>query len=146
MLDTANFKGLGQNTEKWEPNLHWEDVPEEGIYRDSLYRWKKELTSDLINFIEFIVGPDMEYLGYELSQQNEYKNLNWNVYQLHKEEHLRCKGWRTDNHNPEIDLSLEILRHQCLQQKTSDHQLIRRCFLFYELYEDLFQKKRILEI
>ena len=144
MLDTSNFKGLGKNTDNWEPNLHWVDVPEEGIYKDSLYRWKNELPSDLINFIEFIVGLDAEYLGYKPTKSiKKYQHLDSAIYQLHKEEHLKCKGWRTDNKNPDIDLSLEILRHECLSEKINDHHLIRRCFLFPEIYEKLLQNKRM---
>ena len=147
MLDTNNFKGLGYNTNKWEPSLHWGDVPPKGIYKDSLYRWKEEISDELLNFTEFIVGPDLKYLGYKIDKPNKYENtvIGSKIYKFHKDEHLTCKGWRTDNNNPEVDISLEILRHQCLNQKTNDQDLIRRCFLFPEIYHDLYNKKRIFE-
>jgi len=144
MLDTNNFKGLGKNTNKWEPRLHWVDVPEKGIYKDSRDRWKNELPNDLVNFIEFIVGQDADHLGYTPTKSiDNYNQFNWSAYKLHKEEHLKCKGWRTDNENPDIDLSLEILRHECLNYKTNDSNLIRRCFLYPEIYENLLKHKRM---
>ena len=93
-------------------------------------------------FIEYIVGPDLEHLGYELSQPNGFQIQDWDWYKLYEKEYLNCKGWRTDNGSPEVDLGLEMLRHQLLQFKTNDRELIRRCFLFPEIYHSLLRKHR----
>lgn len=136
MLDTNKFMGLGKNTKKWTPNSSFE-VPRKGIYKDSLYRWKNNLSGEWIKFIEFVVGVDLEYFGYKRVYKKESNKYNYDIYDIHNQEHLKCQGWRTDIGIPEIDLSLEIVRNQCLEKKIDDEQLIRRCFLFPEIYQSL---------
>jgi hypothetical protein len=139
MLDSNNFKGLGKNNKI--NNSAFKD-PKNGIYKGSVSRWEKSLSSEMIRFIEYIVGPDLEHLGYELSQPNGLQIQDWDWYKLYEKEYLNCKGWRTDNGSPEVDLGLEMLRHQLLQFKTNDRELIKRCFLFPEIYHSLLRKHR----
>lgn len=105
-------------------------------------RWEKTLRSEMIRFIEYVVGPDLEHLGYELSQSNGLHIQEWDWYELYEKEYLDCNGWHTDNGNPVVDLGLEMLRHQLIQFKTDNQELIRRCFLFPEIYYSLLRKHR----
>ena len=138
MLDTNKFMGLGKDTGQWTPNSSFL-VPKKGIYKNSLYRWKNSLSGDWIKFIEFVVGVDLKYFGYKRVYKKGSNHYNYDIYDIHNQEHFKCQGWRTDIGIPEIDLSLEIVRNQCLEKKIDDEQLIRKCFLFPEIYESLLR-------
>ena len=141
MVDTNHF--IGPHGGPWIPNSNF-DVPQQGIYKESVDRWKHSLSVDVIQLVEFVVGPDLEYVGYELFNPTSSMDQQWGAYQRHLSEHRQCLGWRTDNHNPDIDFALELFRRYCLRFKIEDPAVIARCFLFPELYESLFNKQNLI--
>ena len=135
MVDSTKF--VGPDGGPWIPNSNYSDTPQQGIYHDSIDRWKKALPREVIRLIEFVAGPDLEMAGYALSEPQDSGGLDWDAYDRHVQDRLRYQGWRTDNGNPEIDFGLELLRRYCLEHQPEDPSLIERCFLFPEAYQNL---------
>jgi len=141
MLDTTRFVGPDGTT--WRPNSNFENVPQQGIYQDSLERWKAELAPEVIQLVEFIAGPDLKMAGYPSDTFGVSDDYGLGVYNQLVKDHDNCQGWRTDNHNTEIDFALELLRRYCLRQETQDKDLIERCFLFPEAYTALSKSQSL---
>jgi len=141
MIDTTKF--VGPDGGGWIPNSNFKGAPQKGIYQGSVNRWKKVLSSETVNLIEFIAGSELEMLGYELEGTVDDDNQLYSAHDLHQKNHQECKGWRTDNNNPDLDFGLELLRQKCLQTKTHNIGLIERCFLFPDVYEKLYEGKKI---
>ena len=133
MIDTSKFMGLGKNTKKWKPNSNFKS-PQKGIYKSSLSKWKKFLNNDLKNFVEFVVGPELKYLGYK----KKYNKFNYkNILKFHLNDHKNNKGWRTTKNSPKVDINFEILRNKLLKEKDVDKNIIKNYFLFDEAYKKL---------
>jgi sulfotransferase family protein len=141
MLNTSNF--VGPNGENWIPNSNFK-VPQQGIYQDSIDRWKKSLAAEMINLIEFVAGPDLKLAGYELKNLDSSETSIWDAYRQHVQDSDKCQGWRTDNLNSEIDFGFELLRQYCLKERVNNQDLIEKCFLFPEVYDSLCGEQNIL--
>ena len=134
MIDTTNFMGLGKNTKEWKPNSNFR-VPQTGIYKNSLYNWKKKLPKNLKNFIEFIVGPELKYLRYNKVYKNKYTKLEYeNILKFHTNDYKKNKGWQTTNNKPKLDIHYEIMRNNFIKQKEVNKKKIKEYFLFEEIY------------
>ena len=138
MIDTTAF--TGPDGGPWIPNSNFKDVPPTGVYSVAIDRWKTALQEDVIDLIELVAGPDLRVAGYGLTRQIDDYSLTEAAYDLHSDEQEKCKGWRTDNRNPDLDFSLELLRHHCLNSDITNNDLIQRCFLFEEAYETINSK------
>ena len=135
MIDTEYFVSP-DGSSPWLPNTNHYDVPQKGIYNDTVDRWKETLPKPLISLIEFVCGPELEMLGYTLENKN-FDEFPEAAFNSHVYEHIHCKGWRTDNRNPAMDFGYELLRRNCLNHGITNKELIKKCFLFQELYEKL---------
>ena len=134
MIDTTNFTGLGKNTKKWKPNSNFR-APQIGIYKNSLYKWKKKLPKNLKNFIEFIVGPELRYLRYNKIYKNKYTKLEYKkIIKFHLNDYKKNKGWKTSNNKPKVDIHYEIMRNNFIKQKKINKKQIKEYFLFEEIY------------
>jgi hypothetical protein len=144
MIDSSNFIAGDGNV--WIPNSNQEGAPQGGIYSTTIDRWKQSMSPDMIDLAEFVAGPDLAFAGYELTRRFE-EGLPWGAYERHAEQHRQWIGggfgWRTDNRNPDVDFALELLRRNCLTQRTDDGALVERCFLFPEVYDDLMAGARL---
>lgn len=138
MIDSRFF--VGPSGSSWIPNSNFKDVPPTGVYSVAIDRWKTALQENVIDLIELVAGPDLRVAGYDLTSQIDDYRLTEAVYDLHSDEQEKCKGWRTDNRNPDLDFSLELLRHHCLNSDITHNDLIQRCFLFEEAYETIKSK------
>ncbi len=133
MIDTSKFMGLGKNTKKWKPNSNFKS-PQKGIYKSSIHKWKKFLNNDLQKFIEFVVGPELKYLGYKKKIDNfNYKK----IFKLHYNDHKTNKGWKTTKNSPIVDINFEILRNKLLKEKDVDKNIIKKYFLFDDVFKKL---------
>ena len=133
MIDTSKFMGLGKNIKKWKPNSNFKS-PKKGIYKNSLSKWKSFLNNDAKKFIEFIVEPELKYLGYKIkSNKFDYEN----ILKFHSKEYKNNKGWRTSTNSPKIDINFEITRNKLIKEKNIDKALIKSYFLFDEAYKKL---------
>jgi hypothetical protein len=138
MIDTNHF--ISPNGEKWLPNSNQGNVPQSGIFTSSIDKWKDTLSDDLLNLIELIVGPDLQMSGYKTSNSLNSKMVS-DAYKRHKKEHINWKGggwgWRTDNYNPELDISFELLRRNTIETNNHDKELIELMLLFPDLMKNL---------
>lgn len=141
MIDTRNF--VSPDGGPWLPNSNQDNVPDHGIFSDTIDRWKQSLSPDAIRLAELVAGPDLEWAGYDLSDRGDLAGLAKGAYACHRHDHEHCQGWRTDNRNPEIDIALELLRRACLTGATPHPALIERCFLFPALHEALRTGERL---
>lgn len=130
MIDTSKFMGLGKNTKKWKPNSNFKSA-QKGIYKTSLNKWKDFLNNDLRDFIEFVVGPELRYLGYQ-KKQNKFNYEN--ILKFHLNDYKYNKGWRTTKNNPKTDINFERVRNELITKKEIDKKLIKSYFLFNEAY------------
>jgi len=138
MLDTTNFMGLGNNTKKWKPNSNYKATPQTGIYKSSLYKWKKKLPKKVKNFIEFVVGPELKYLEYKKNYKTKYTKLEYkNIIRFHSDEYKKSKGWRTNNNKPEVDIHYEVIRNKLIREKKINEKITKEYFLFDEIYQKL---------
>lgn len=140
MIDTRKFVGLGTNNKQWVPNSSF-NVPKTGIFNGSIERWRETLDETMISFIEFIAGPELKYLGYDLVNSDDYSKPKKRFYNIILEENNNSLGWRTDNNDAALDFSFEILRHFCLANNLDDLNIIKRIFLFPKIYNDLKGEK-----
>lgn len=138
MINTDRF--IGQDGGKWLPNSNQENVPQNGIFTSTVDRWKSTLSTDLLSLIELITGPDLEISGYDTLCSFNNKMVS-EAYARHKKEHINWIGggwgWRTDNYNPELDISFELLRRTTIGNKSNDKELIELMFLFPEIINQL---------
>ncbi len=138
MIETTAF--TGPDGGPWIPHSNFKDVPPTGVYSVAIDRWKTALQEDVIDLIELVAGPDLRVARYDLTRQIDDYSLTEAAYDLHSDEQEKCKGWRTDNRNPDLDFSLELLRQHCLNSDITNNDLIQRCFLFEEAYETIKSK------
>lgn len=141
MIETRNF--VSPDGGPWLPNSNQDNVPDHGIFPDTIDRWKRSLSLDAIRLAELVAGPDLEWAGYTLNHPGNVAELAKGAYACHAQDHERCQGWRTDNHNPDIDVALELLRRACLTGADPNPALIERCFLFPALYGALRTGERL---
>jgi hypothetical protein len=134
MIDTNNF--IAPDGGKWLPNSNQGHAPQKGIFTSSIDKWKDTLPNDLLDLIELVVGPDLEMCGYEALKSFNSEMVS-NAYQRHKYEHENWVGggwgWRTDNYNPELDISFELLRRNTIENNKNDKELLELMLLFPDL-------------
>ena len=74
--------------------------------------------------------------GYETLKSFNSEMVS-NAYQRHKYEHENWVGggwgWRTDNYNPELDISFELLRRNTIENNKNDKELLELMLLFPDL-------------
>ncbi|QGY40883.1 hypothetical protein GM415_12335 [Pseudodesulfovibrio cashew] len=63
MIDVSSNVDQTTGT-NWESNSSYGQ--QQGIFTSSVDRWKQTLTPDQIDFLEYLCGPELHYLGYEL--------------------------------------------------------------------------------
>ncbi|MBI2339363.1 MAG: sulfotransferase [Deltaproteobacteria bacterium] len=142
MIDTKNF--VAPDGGAWLPNSNQEGVPQQGIFQDTVDRWKRSLDRDILRLIEFVTAPDLAMAGYTLAEGLQNNGFYEEAYRCHVRDSRECQGWRTDNRNAEVDFGLELLRQSCLDHRTDEAKLIERCFLFPEVYRALLDKSPLL--
>ena len=111
MLNTEKF--IAPDGGKWLPNSNHDGVPKKGIYSSTIDKWKSNLPSEMISLIEFVCGPELESLGYRL--ENDFHSFPNDAFEFHTLDHNNTKGWRTDNFDPLMDFSFEVLRRSLLE-------------------------------
>ena len=83
------------------------------------------------------------YRGCKLtaSENNIGKEFPSKAFRFHFKDNLECLGWRTDSKDPLREFAYECLRRNLLFSKIKDEEVIRSCFLFPEVYDQLLNKK-----
>ena len=65
MLQPSMYRGASE-TGKWTPNSSFSGG--EGIYPDSIDRWRGVLTRDQVRSIEALAGPELAWMGYGFTE------------------------------------------------------------------------------
>jgi hypothetical protein len=102
------------------------------VYKDSLLKWRDQLSDSQIASIEYLCGPEMRLTNYSSSMPDciSLGALNYLLYSGRE-----TVSWRSDSGDEFADLSGEALRHVLLDACPIDSELmIRRCFLFSETH------------
>lgn len=123
MVELSEGGWMGNSSYKY----HSQDV-----YKDSLFRWRTQLTDAQISSIEYLCGPEMRLTDY-FSLTRDCISLSALNYLLYSGR--ETVSWRSDSGDEFADLSGEALRHVLLDACPIDSELIiRRCFLFSETH------------
>ena len=118
----------------WKQNTNFEVG--NGFSVNSINRWQRILTPQEISFIEWMCRPEMEYLGYELTQKD---------YDLHRltgyfEDEIELVEWlRPYNLSvSDEELYVEITRRYLLKHRDfMSRELIRYFFVDEKVYQTL---------
>jgi hypothetical protein len=134
MLEPKNFIDYSKGG-IWEGNSSFQNSLE--IDQARADRWRNTLEPEIIKMVEFICGPEMRLAGYE----------PYNDYTLEGPEpgfleyYIKTNGdeysWRTDFSDPQKDFGYELFRYSLLSTSSNINiplQLIRRCFLFENIF------------
>tara|TARA_R110000868_G_scaffold155691_6_gene382173 strand:+ start:42150 stop:43319 length:1170 start_codon:yes stop_codon:yes gene_type:complete len=128
MLDTENFRPI--SGKEWKTYSHHKNVPQSGIYTDSIDKWKTILSEDIIKLIEFVCYPELIYLGYEVSQPPVLTDSI--ITACYKESEI-AKGWRFDHGSASSELEKENKRNKMFLEGESLNAQD------YFIFEDVFQ-------
>jgi hypothetical protein len=140
MIETESF--ISPDGSRWLPNSNHYGVSRSGIYTETVEKWKTTLPLPIIELIEFICAPELDLLGYEVEIDEKLLGFPVDAYRAHVEDHMRCSGWRTDNHDPDLDFAFELLRRTCIQQTIPNAEMTKRCFLFESVVGKLKSGKK----
>ena len=141
MLVPDHFRPI--SGEKWTVYSHYDEVPKNKIYTDSIDIWKKYLDKGTIEFIEFICDPEMRLFGYEpqeyLEEASSPEIMNFLI-----EDDKRAQGWRGDHESWDKELTHEIFRKQVL--KTDENLITPAMAEQNYLFPEVLQGCRELEL
>lgn len=135
MLDTTRYRGVTE--EKW---TSWSlfDVPEQGIYTKSVDLWKKYLSSEMVEFVEFICDPEMRLFDYRPTAY-EAPLPSDAVMEILVEDDKTCLGWRGDHLPWQQEHAHELFRKQMLRfsPDATTPEMIEFFFLFKEVFDEV---------
>lgn len=135
MLDTNKFRAY--RGDKWTNYSNF-NVPEQGIYKDAVTKWKSFLDKKTIEFIEYICDPDMRVYGYKPEVYGGGFPSN-NVIQFLIEDDKTAAGWRIPHESWDKEIGYELFRKlatKCEKGLLST-EIIKKYFLFEIVYNEL---------
>jgi len=143
LREVCDFLGIGFNsimleTEKFRPIVgdKWVkysnfNVPEQGIYTQSIDGWKVRLSNEVIELVEFLCSPEMNYFNYNTTL---YGNgfLSEDAFGFVLQDNKEAIGWRNLYDNIHAELSNDLFRHQLLKfnPEQVDKVLAEKYFIF----------------
>lgn len=137
MLDTTKYRSL--SSEQWINYSNF-DVPEQGIYTTSTDSWKKHLSQEATEFVEFVCEPEMRLFDYSpLEYQGGFPSQG--ALKFLYEDDQKCMGWRGHYESLEREVGFELLRKQflLLNKLVGSEALVRKLFLFNEVFDRIKQ-------
>ncbi|WP_085906798.1 sulfotransferase [Kiloniella majae] len=144
MLDTESYIDFSTG-QTWVGNSSFEKKTT-GIKASRALRWREKIDKTLLNTIEYLCGPELNLIGYTTLTNfaNPRTIISDDIFKYMIEDHSTYTNWRSDLHDPLTDLGLEQVRRSLLtmSKPCDDDMLIRKTFLFREVYEALRQKNR----
>ncbi len=141
MLDTNTYFDFATGT-PWSGNSTFEKTTT-GIDPHVAERWRTMLDARVGKMIEFTCGYDMRLMGD--GPFNYFDgNGGWpsaDILEFIIESGQGSWNWRSDLGDPQQDYGFELFRRALLDMREPprDHMLVRRSFLFEEVYEKLRQ-------
>jgi len=142
MLNTANY--LDYSTGKiWQGNSSFENKTF-GFKKKRANRWRKELSYSEIRAIEFIAHHELKLLNYKLYKNNSFSELKNGLSLLINDDQKKRK-WKTSTKKTEFNYGVEFFRNYIFNVNSveKDENLLRRLFLFKEVYKKIRGKKII---
>lgn len=138
MLDSRNFYDYATQ-ETWIGNSSFEDRTE-GVRAHRSTRWRSTLDPVILDTVEWLCGPDMRLAGYEpITRFAEAVEPSAAIIDFLRRESASELNWRSDLGDPDMDIGYEIERKRLLilSSPLTDAAMVRRCFLFPEVYAAL---------
>jgi hypothetical protein len=122
---------------RWQGNSSYESSLSK-IDSELASRWEGYLSDTHLRLIEYLCGPDMVLAGY----RPRSLQLPVSEAEVPADAFLSSYGaltsWRSDSGDPLLDLGLEVVRRVLLVGASRpDDSLLKRCFLFPEVYDRL---------
>jgi len=107
-------------------------------------RWKNKLSYIEIKAIEFIAHHEMKLLNYRFYKNDNFSKLK-NGLSFLIEGDKKKRKWKTDSKRIEFNYGAEFFRNYLFDIKSvgKDKSLVRRLFLFKEVYDKIMDKKPI---
>jgi len=135
MLDTLKFRPMRGN--KWEAYSHFkEEVPNQGIYTNAVDRWKTFLQPQVVEFVEFVCGLELDYLGFERIAYHGGSPTK-EALRFAECDLTDAQGWHLPMEELGTEVSNDLRRYELLEQRNPWKEEIRRSFLFSEVFHAL---------
>ena len=139
MLNTNNY--LDYATGKiWKGNSTFERKTF-GFLKKRITRWKKKLSYSQIKVIEFIAYHEMKLLNYKFYKNDNLFELKDGLSFLIEGDKEKRK-WKTAAYTTEFDYGAEFFKNYLfdINSVKKDKNLLRRLFLFEEVYNKIKKK------
>lgn len=135
MLDTESYYDWATGG-VWQGNSTFETTTK-GIKRERGERWRTMLPDEVVRMVDFTCGPDLRAAGFEPVHADRLPPPAALQHVIDID--TRYANWRTDFGDPQLDWGFELFRRALLDLPTSpaDEGLVRRSFLFSDVYEGL---------
>lgn len=140
MLDTTQYVnhstgGIHNGASNYEENA-------QGFNTKRIDRWRNYLSVERTNLIDFICGPEMLLYKYQTDNIDPFSSALTNSFDTIISEMSGYKAWRSDFIDPIQDYGYELVRREMLIKKNEDQNnynenLIKRCFLFPEIFKKI---------
>ena len=139
MLDTNNYRDYSTGG-IWAGNSAFEEVTS-GISLHRAERWRTHMEPRALRLVEFVCGPEMRLVGYESVTDADSPDPGPDVLQYMIDNGRQPCSWRSDLGDPQLDYGFELFRRALLSvpEGSLDSQLIRRSFLFEEVFREIRQ-------
>lgn len=113
-----------------------------GIEVDFISCWQTRLASPVLKLVEWTCGPDMQSAGYTPVDDAADRWPDPAALDYLIENDRQPYSWRSDLGDPQQDYGFELFRRALLTvgDYPLDHELIRRSFLFEEVFAHLRQR------
>lgn len=136
MLDVAGFYDPSRKA-SWQGNSSFKTTVAE-VDAGLAERWETYLSESSLRLIDFLAGLDMRLFGYE-PRSGTIPGSEADVpLDAFVASYGTQASWRSDSGDLLLDIGLEIARRSLLATPTRPNEdLIRRCFLFTELFDQL---------
>jgi len=104
-------------------------------------RWRTHIEPRALRLVEFVCGPEMRLAGYEPVSDADSTDPGPEVLDYMIENGRQPCSWRSDLGDPQLDYGFELFRRALLSaaEESLDSQLIRRSFLFEEVFRAIRQ-------
>lgn len=130
---------LALSQDGWNGNSGYEHQ-EKNVYRGSLDRWMNCLSPEMIDTVDFLCGPEMNFTPYAPVASGKMDHSVIDCLLRAGEE--KC-SWRSDSGDALADFAWEALRHRLIDEdKDPSDTLLRRCFLFSETFQAIRSKHK----
>lgn len=143
MLDTRNYIQYSKESsgKVWQGNSSFQksmtriDARKADIWRD-------KLEPRVIQFVDFICGPDMQLMEYEPTTDRFDSELL--RYMIDSDREF-C-SWRSDFADPQKDYGYELFRRELLTLagQNLDSNLVKRSFLFQEVFQQIQKASNVI--